>query len=201
MRPLPAGRTGSPVAGSIGAGATACASSPGAGGTRTPGALALLGGMAGPAPVGSAGKAPFGRGLGRQCYRGDRCRRWCRLRRRRRRNAPLIGFQRAAAVVVAARPFRIGIAQTLELIGVEFHFADGEFALQRLGGDARFKRPGVGQRAGIDDADGRQRAAARLVGLRNVRRLRFGEPSAVDDQRGRDRSSSRPWSRRRRNRA
>ena len=98
--------------------------------------------------------------------------------------AALIGLQCAAAFVVAARAFRIGLVQALELVGIELHLADGELALQRLGRDPRFKRPGVGQRPRVDDADGSAARHARPVGLRHVRRLRLGEPGAVDDQRG-----------------
>ena len=143
------------------------------------GATAAAGGAAG-----STGTALFADGCGTigtgaAGTGGRRHRSW-----RRGRYAALIGFQRAAALVVAARAFRIGLVQALELVGIELHFADGELALQRLGGDAQFKRPGVAQRAGVDDADARQRAAARLVGLRDIGRLRLGEPGAVDDERG-----------------
>ena len=75
--------------------------------------------------------------------------------RRYRYDAALIGFERAAPLVVAARALCVRFAQALELIGIELHLADGQLALQWLGGDARFQRPRIRQRAGVDDADAR----------------------------------------------
>ena len=61
------------------------------------------------------------------------------------------------------------LVQALELVGIELHLADRELALELVGGNARLQRPGILERADVDDADARQCALARLVGLRRRR--------------------------------